>query len=272
MFPDYRQARAQARSRRGGGFDPGTSRKNKQGNKMRKSKFVFTSWLMLSAIALQSQFAFAADAPANIRADVANGQTIYNEGKGDATACAGCHGEKGLGMDAMEAPRLANVGQVYIIKQLDDYAAGKRNDPGGGAAMNDVAKALSEQDRLDVASYLDTLEYATEPSDLKALSADGGKIGNPKKGRIIMTKGIKPQVPACQDCHGFSGRAQNVHAIHQQKYVYLLNQLNRYRDGGRTNDKVVDKTGIMRGIAKKLSDENIADLAAYLSTVTDMTP
>jgi cytochrome c553 len=239
---------------------------------MRKSTFMFTSWLMLSAVALQSGAVLAADAAANIRADVANGQKIYSEGKGDATACAGCHGEKGLGMDAMEAPRLANIGQIYVIKQLDDYAAGKRNDPGGGAAMNDVAKALNEQDRLDVAAYLDTLEYATEPSDLKALAADGGKIGTAKKGKIIMTKGIKPQVPACQDCHGFSGRAQNVPAIHQQKYVYLVNQLNRYRDGSRGNDKAVDKAGIMRGIAKKLSDENIADLAAYLSTVTDMTP
>jgi cytochrome c553 len=239
---------------------------------MRKSTFLVSSWLMLSAATLQSDAVFAADAAANIRADVTNGQTIYNEGKGDATACGGCHGEKALGMDAMEAPRLANIGQIYVIKQLDDYAAGKRNDPGNGAVMNDVAKALSEQDRLDVAAYLDTLEYATEPSDLKALAAEGNKVGNPKKGKIIMTKGIKSLVPACQDCHGFSGRAPNVPAIHHQKYVYLVNQLKRYRDGSRENDKKIYKDGIMRGIAKKLDDENIADVAAYLTSVTDLKP
>lgn len=238
---------------------------------MRKPNFIVTS-LLLSAVMLQPPAAVAAEAAANIRADVTNGETIYNQGKGDATACAGCHGEKALGMDAMEAPRLANIGQIYLIKQLDDYAAGKRNDPGNGAVMNDVAKALSEQDRLDVASYLDTLVYATEPSDLKALEAEGNRIGNAKKGKTIMTKGIKPLVPACQDCHGFSGRAQNVPAIHHQKYVYLVNQLKRYRDGIRTNDKKIYKDGIMRGIAKKLSDENIADIAAYLTTVTDLTP
>ena len=83
-----------------------------------------------------------------------------------------------------------------------------------------------------------------------------------------MTKGIKPLVPACQDCHGLSGRAPNIPAIHQQKYVYLVNQLTRYRDGSRGNDQSVYKVGIMRGISKKLSDENIADVAAYLSTVT----
>ena len=162
---------------------------------MRKSTYLFSP-LLLSAFMLQSPAVLAADAAANIRADVSNGETIYNQGKGDATACAGCHGEKALGMDVMEAPRLANIGQIYLIKQLDDYASGKRNDPGNGALMTDIAKALNEQDRLDVAAYLDTLEYATEPSDLNALEAEGNKIGNPKKGKTIMTKGIKPLVPA----------------------------------------------------------------------------
>jgi len=239
---------------------------------MRKSTFLFSSWLLLSGFTPALQSANAADIAPNIRADVANGQTIFNEGKGEASACSGCHGEKALGMDAMEAPRLANIGQVYIIKQLEEYATGKRNDPGGGAAMNDIAKALSAQDQLDVAAYVDTLEYATEPSDLKALAADGVKIGDPQKGKIIVTKGIKHIAPACQDCHGLSGRAQNVPAIHHQKYVFLVNQLKRYRDGSRKNDKEVLKVGIMRGIAKKLTDENIQDISAYLTTVTDLTP
>ncbi len=138
--------------------------------------------------------------------------------------------------------------------------------------MNGIAKALSEQDRRDVAAYLDSLQYETESSDLKALAADGTKVGDPNKGILIVTKGIKPLVPACQDCHGFSGRAPNIPAIHQQKYVYLVNQLNSFRDDSRANDPMVDKFGIMRRIAKKLSDENIADIAAFLSTVQSMTP
>lgn len=227
---------------------------------------------MLSTAALQPRAVFAEDTPANLRANVENGQVIYNQGKGEATACSACHGEKALGMDAMETPRLANIGQMYIVKQLNEYAESQRISPGGGAVMNDIAKALVEQDRRDVAAYLDSLEFAMDPSDLKALAAEGGKVGNPAKGKIIMTKGIKPQVPACQDCHGFSGRAPNIPAIHQQKYVYLVNQLKTYRDGSRANDRAVYKIGIMRGIAKKLSDENIADLAAYLSTVTDFAP
>ena len=239
---------------------------------MRKSTFMFLSWLMLSAITLQSQAVFAGDAAASIRVDLVNGQTIYNEGKGDATACKACHGENALGMGAMGAPRLANIGQIYVVKQLSDYATGKRTPSGGGMVMHDIAKALNQQDSRDVAAYLDSLEYATESSDLKALAAGGSKIGNPKNGQILMTKGIKLLVPACQDCHGFSGRAANIPAIHQQKYAYLVTQLNSYRDGSRANDQAINKIGIMRGIAKNLTDKNIEDIAAYLSTVTSFTP
>lgn len=239
---------------------------------MRKSTFMFSSWLVLSVILLQSQAVFSADTNASLRADIANGQTIYNEGKGNATACISCHGEKGQGVELMEAPRLANIGQIYILKQIADYSNDKRKDGGADALMPDIAKGLNPQDSLDVAAYLDSIEYEMEPSDLKALAADGVKVGDPKNGKIIMSKGIKPKVPACRNCHGFSGRAPNIGAIHQQKYTYLVNQLNRYRDGSRNNDQKVGKSGIMRGIAKNLTNENIMDIAAYLSTVDPMAP
>jgi len=239
---------------------------------MRKSTLMFTSWLMLSAVTLQSETVFAADAAANIRADAANGQVIYNEGKGDASACVGCHGEKGLGMDAMGAPRLANIGQVYIVKQLANFANDLYVPSGMGAVMNGVGKALSDQDRRDVAAYLESLEYEIESSDLKALATDGIKVGKPEQGKILVTKGIKGRVPACQDCHGFNGRAPHIPALNQQKYTYLVNQLNNYRDGTRASDPKVNKIGIMQGIARKLSDENIADIAAFLSTAPRITP
>ena len=239
---------------------------------MFKSRFMFSSLFMMSTIALQLQVALAGDADANVRADVSNGQAIYNEGKGEATACKGCHGEKALGNDAMGAPRLANIGQIYVLKQLNEFATGKRSGSGAGGTMNEISKALDEQDRRDVAAYMDSFEYEMEPSDLKSLAADGGKVGDPKKGKIIVTKGIKRLVPACEDCHGLSGRAPLIPAVYQQKFVYLVNQLNSFRDGSRANDQTVYKVGVMRGIAKRLTDENIADVAAFLSTAPGITP
>jgi cytochrome c553 len=229
---------------------------------------MLSSWLMMALTAVSVGTASAGETAVNID----NGQAIFNDGKGEAAACQGCHGEKGLGNDAMGAPRVANIGQKYVVKQLAEFAADKRIPGGAGAAMNGFAKALNAQDQRDVAAYLDTLEYEIESSDLKGLAADGNKVGQPELGRLIVTQGIKGKVPACQDCHGFNGRAPHIPAINQQKFVYLVNQLNSWRDDSRANDPTVDKIGIMRGIAKKLSDDDIVNIAAYLSTAPRVSP
>lgn len=237
---------------------------------MNKFKFILSSLLVLAFSAVLLGTAIAAESTAGI--NVANGETIFNEGKGDAAACQGCHGEKALGNDAMGAPRLANIGQGYIIKQLTDFAADRRTPDGAGAAMNGFAKALSEQDRRDLAGFLNTLEYAVDPSDLKGLAADGNKVGQPEIGKAIVTQGVKGKLPPCQDCHGFNGRDPRFPAINQQKFVYLVNQLNNWRSDSRANDPTVDKIGIMRGIAKKLTDDDIANIAAFLSTAPRVSP
>jgi len=138
--------------------------------------------------------------------------------------------------------------------------------------MNGFAKALNEQDRRDIAVFLNTLEYVSDPSDLKALATDGVQIGKPELGKIIVTEGIKGKVPACQDCHGFNGRDPRFPAINQQKYVYLVNQLHNWRDASRANDPEVEKIGIMRRIAKLLSDDDILNIAAFLSTASRVAP
>ena len=242
--------------------------------KLMKSKTKFWIGLLsvfttLSLASLQLGTAWAAESTG---INIANGQTIYTEGKGEAMACQGCHGATGLGVDGMGAPRLANIGQVYLVKQLADFANDLRTPAGMGAVMNGIAKALTVQDRRDVAAYLDSLEYVLDPSDLKTLAADGAKVGQADLGKLIVTQGIRGKVPACQDCHGFNGRAPHIPAINQQKYVYLVNQMNAWRDDSRANDPMVGKIGIMRGIAKKLTDEDIANVSAYLSIAPRVAP
>ena len=89
---------------------------------MRKSIFVLSMQLTLAAV-LQAGTAFAGN---DVSVNIANGQKIFTEGKGDASACLGCHGPDALGNDAMGAPRLANVGIHYIEKQLNDLANDRR--------------------------------------------------------------------------------------------------------------------------------------------------
>jgi cytochrome c553 len=231
---------------------------------MKKSK------LLLSCLVVAASVMQFGTASANV--DVLNGQAIFTEGKGEAAACVGCHGDKGLGNDGMGAPRLANIGAIYIAKQLGDFAADRRTPEGVGAAMNGFAKALTEDDRRDVAGYLSSLEFEVDPSDLKGLAADGTKVGNPELGKAIVMRGISGKVPACQDCHGFNGRDPRYPMINQQKFVYLFNQLTNFKAATRTNDPEVLKVGIMRGIAKKLSDEDILNIASFLSTAPRVDP
>lgn len=205
-----------------------------------------------------------------VTANVANGKKIFENGKEAAgvTACVTCHGEKAMGNDDMGTPRLANLGYVYIVKQLTNFAEDKRTAEGLGAVMNGFAKSLSDQERRDVSAYVNTLPLSPERSDLAALKAAGTPVGEAYKGKILVRYGSK--VSACQTCHGFDGRgADPVYPkIGQQKFVYLTNQLKNWRAGSRTNDPM----GQMRAIAKGLTDDDINNAATYLSQAEDSTP
>jgi cytochrome c553 len=69
-------------------------------------------------------------------------------GKQKAAACASCHGEDGNSQDA-SYPRLAGQYESYIIKSLEDYKSGARNNP----IMAGFAGSLSEQDMKDIAAF-----------------------------------------------------------------------------------------------------------------------
>jgi len=204
-----------------------------------------------------------------VTANVTNGKNIFENGKGDAVpACQTCHGEKAMGNDGMGAPRLANIGYVYIVKQLTNYAEDKRKDLTMDQ-MNGIAKGLSAQDKRDLAAYENSFPREVELSDLGALKADGKVIGETYKGQILVRYGVVGKAPACMSCHGFNGRgADPVYPkIGQQKYVYLVNQLTHWRDESRANDPI----GQMRKVAKNLSDEDINNVAAFLSQAGDST-
>ncbi len=175
-----------------------------------------------------------------------------------------------MGNDDMGTPRLANIGYVYVVKQLTNFAEDKRTPQGLGAVMNGFAKSLSEQDKRDISAYVNSLPRPNKSdlSDLAALKAGGQPVGEAYKGKILVRYGSK--VSACQTCHGFDGRgADPVYPkIGQQKFVYLTNQLRNWRDGSRANDPL----GQMRAIAKNLTDDDINNAATYLSQAEDSTP
>ncbi len=231
---------------------------------MLKSFTKITSGLALAAT-LASTAAWAEE-PGVMNGDPVNGKKIFTEGKGAAPACMTCHGATGWGTEAMGAPRLNGIGFPYIVKQLTDLAEGRRTPSGPGAVMPLFAQQLSPQDRRDVATYVNSEEFISQPaelSDMSAIKAAGDPpVGVRYKGEVLVKYGSA--AAACQSCHGFNGRgaAPVFPVIGQQKYTYLVNQLHNWRDGSRANDPY----GMMRAIAQKLSDQDILDAATYLAT------
>jgi cytochrome c553 len=66
----------------------------------------------------------------------------------------------------------------------------------------------------------------------------------------------------CQACHGLDGMSKLPEAPHLAGQVepYLVKSLTDYRDGGRKNE-------MMSVVAPNLTDEDIADLAAYYAAI-----
>jgi cytochrome c553 len=68
--------------------------------------------------------------------------------------CIACHGEKGDGIPAQKAPRIAGQHDWYILKQLQDIKAGVARK---NLVMVPFVSKLSEQDMKDLAAYISKL-------------------------------------------------------------------------------------------------------------------
>lgn len=179
-------------------------------------------------------------------------------GKAKAVACGACHNPDGNSVISTN-PKLAGQGAQYIAKQLQDFKSGKRANP----IMMGMAGPLSDQDILDIAAYFAAQKSSTSAADPAQVQA-GEKVwrgGNLQSG-----------VMACTGCHGPSGRGNlqaAYPALRGQHADYVEIQLKAFRGTARgdlTGDKREnDPEGMMRGVAKNLSDSEIKALAQFVT-------
>jgi cytochrome c553 len=84
-------------------------------------------------------------------------------GKAKSVPCAACHGADG-NSPTTAFPILAGQYQDYLMRAMEDYQTGKRNNP----IMTGFAAPLTEQDRADLAAYFSSQKsslYTVEYSD-----------------------------------------------------------------------------------------------------------
>lgn len=184
-------------------------------------------------------------------------------GAAKAATCLACHGPNGNGMAALpDQPKLAGQNAAYLLTQLKYWHDGKRLDATG--RMPPMAMILSDQDMQDLAAYF----AAQVPEGAEAEAAYW------RSGQKLFVGGDRArQIPACSACHGPTGAgapASGYPALRAQSAIYTTKQLSSFAAGTRY---ALDAKGapagganalIMQTIAKRLSADEIRDLAAYI--------
>jgi cytochrome c553 len=201
-----------------------------------------TTFLLVLAAASPAlaQAGAAAVAPG----DAAKAQSIVN------SVCAACHGADG-NSPIPANPSLAGQHSNYLYKQLTDYKAGRRKNP----VMNGMVANLSDDDMRNLAAYFAAQRPKLGAAKDRALVSAGQRLyrgGESDTG-----------VPACSGCHSPDGAGVPAQypRLAGQHLDYTLAQLQSFRSGERDNDP----NAMMRTIAGRMTDKDMAAVASYIS-------
>lgn len=174
----------------------------------------------------------------------ADGKALYAD-KG----CAACHGEDAKTPLQEGFPKLAGQNADYMLNQMKDIKSGARTNGQSVDSMKPIVEDMSEDDMKAVSAYLASLKEEAAPA----------AAGAPHPGKtLFLTK-------TCVACHGKEGKKPlpGYPAIAGQDKAYILAQTKDIKAGARTNGKA----NAMQPVMHLVNDDEIAQIADYLSTV-----
>ncbi len=149
-------------------------------------------------------------------------------GKVLAYTCHGCHGVPDYknAFPNYSVPKIGGQNALYLTNALDAYAGGDRSHQ----TMHSQAATLSDQDRADIAAYLQS----------EVVQPNREVIGTPP-----------PAAQTCVACHGSDGAKSlgpDYPILAGQYPDYLVHALKEYKSGKRKNPIMA---GIIAGIDEK---------------------
>ena len=204
---------------------------------------LLASLLTAAVLAAPVFSAFAAgDAPKVAKPDLVKGEASYT------AVCAACHGADGNSAIAVN-PTLAQQHPEYLVKQLQEFKSGKRNN----AVMKGFATMLTDEDMKNIAYWV-----ASKPA--KAGFAKDKDLVT--LGERIYRGGIADRnIAACAGCHSPNGAGipAQYPRLSGQHADYTVAQLNTFRDGSRANSQQMNQ------VAAKLNDKEIKAVADYIA-------
>ncbi|MCF6309311.1 MAG: c-type cytochrome [Sulfurimonas sp.] len=163
--------------------------------------------------------------------------------------CSTCHGKKGEKHSLNLTRPIAGLKVKEIVKILKSYKAGTRNKYGFGSIMKGQTARLSDNDIVEVATYIESLHPVEITYKPKSEETSAEEI-----------------FKRCSICHGKKAEKKSLgvsRVIAGLKAKEIINILEEYRAGKRDS---YGYGNMMRGQATKLSHKNIKAVAKYIES------
>ncbi len=204
-----------------------------------KPAALLSSILLSVAVVLP---ALANETAAPAKPDLAKGQATVT------AVCGACHTADGS-RGAPANPILQGQHADYLVKQLTEFKAGKREN----AIMAGMAATLAPEDMKNVAAFYASKQAKPGAAKHKDLVVLGEKI---YRGGIA-----ERNVPACSGCHSPNGAGipAQYPRLAGQHADYTEAQLVAFRGGVRKNSVQ------MTGVAAKMNDREIKAVSDYIA-------
>ncbi len=167
--------------------------------------------------------------------------------------CNTCHGDDGIKGLLPSYPVIARQGEEYALQQMKDIQSGSRAN-GQSAAMKAVVQDITEEEMIILAEYI--------ANELGGDAPIGTGVVDPESPGAVLFR-----TKTCTACHGKDAKSPILPtypriAGHTPEYV--IQQMTDIKSGDRANSMAVMG---MKGIMHLVTEEEIALLAEYISTV-----
>ncbi len=173
--------------------------------------------------------------------------------------CMACHGDKGQGNRQLRSPSIAGLPDWYVVLQLEKFRnrfRGSHDKDLSGAQMQAIAMSLSEGQMKEVAEEISKMPlHATQ----NTLNGDA-------------QKGMGVYHDHCMACHRYNGSGEVAFRSGQLVGLqdwYMLEQLEKFREGVRGVNREDDDGLRMREIASRLRDQDLANVLAYVAQLAE---
>lgn len=178
---------------------------------------------------------------AQISQDPARLSAAIQRGQKDAAVCRHCHGSNSA---MAEVPNLASQNAGYLLEQMNKFVQGQRKS---SAFMEGMIKALSPDERIDIALFLSQQPVTRKPAGTSPQSLAGRQL----------------YAALCVACHGADGGGSGkIPRLAGQQTRYVEDSLKRYRSG--SGERIDPR---MAASTRNLKDTDIRNLAAYLAAM-----